>query len=293
MADKSKNSHASGDRSRHTGRDTMILLAVALLSAAGIAAGLVFGVSALWNCWFDENPRLTLRQVRLSSKDRMDYRGYWNSHRPELLRRLRLRLPIQMWTLDTEALRLELEDPGKFSSVQSARVYLTLPDTLDIELTERTPVAFVDRAGARFVVDETCMLILRRESMAAQGRWVLPVIRGGGKRDGRPGERDAALAPAVALIMEAQRNFPRLKISEIVLLPREEKMLCRFRFGSSGPESEARFPVRHYRQELGSQLKRLEGALIRFRQEGIDRREFDLSFRERLVSSPPPGWRSR
>ena len=105
----------------------------------------------------------------------------------------------------------------------------------------------------------------------------------GGKET--PGVQDQRLAPAVALIMEVQSKSGvglRLTIIEIEL-QYPKKMICRFRCGNSGTVYRAIFPIEHYDKKLSIQLSMLKTTLLKFREEGIDRHEFDLSFDGQVV----------
>ena len=294
MADKSKkpsSSGADGDRKAH--RDLLIRLAVVVLLAAGLAVAVVVAASAIYPRWFERNPRMVVRRIQISSSG-----DYWNSDRgrAELLRRLDMNDEEPLWSIDPGELRAELEDTKKFSSVQSAKVMLWMPDTLEIVLTERTPVAFLFSRSSPVVVDESGMLIKRSESMTADGDWEeLPLISGLEPRFGI-GERDPRLAPAVALIMEAQKDREPDSRIEIIRIDFEraystsggrvepEKMFCTFRFGRSEVECRAVFPVRNHEKFLGEYVYRLRTTLLRSRLKGEDFRDFDLTFGARVVA---------
>ena len=283
MADKSKNSVSSDEyRRRSARRNTAIWLAVVLCTAVALAVGIAIGVLSILPHWFEKNPRMVMRRIELTSKDRMSYNGYWSSRKGVLARRLGLKSMTSLWDIDPGELRRALEDTKLFSSIQSARVYQVPPDTLRIELTERTPVAFV--GDSPLVTDDSCMLIRRRESIVAGSKWngALPKITGVVPK--RAGERDPQLAPAVALIMEARKGASdiNLKITEIRLVF-PEKMHCRFSFGVPAREYVAVFPVRYYDRKLAVQLQALKAALIKLHQGGEDRRHFDLSFDGQVV----------
>ena len=291
MTDKNKNiDRPDGGDNRNSRRNLIICLVIVLSVAAATAVGVAFGVLALLPVWFTENPRMNIRRIELTSRGQMpNDQGYWNSHREELLRRLDLTTATLLWQCDSGELRRKLEDPRRFSSIHSARVYKEMPDTLRIELTERTPLAFVGgagRSGYELVVDDSCMLIKRRESMVSGRQWngALPVIYGVVRKN-PPGVRDQRLAPAVALIKEMRNKTGAdldLRIIAIELQP-PRKMICRFRRGNSGPEYNAIFPIPHYEKKLAVQLQALQAALFKLREEGLDRRDFDLSFDGQVV----------
>ena len=91
MADKSKNTDRSrGGESRHSQRETMIWLAVVLSVAAMIAIGIAWCVLSVLPRWFDDNPRMVMRRIELTSRNRMSDRSFWNNHKGVLIRRLEL-----------------------------------------------------------------------------------------------------------------------------------------------------------------------------------------------------------
>ena len=287
MADKSKNTDRSGGGgSRNSRRDAMIWLAVVLSVAVLIAIGIAWGILSVLPRCFDENPRMVMHRIELTSRNRMSDRCYWNNHKDELIRRLELHGSPSLWEIDSGELRRKLEDPKLFSSIQRARVYKELPDTLRIELTERTPVAFI--RGSSLVVDESCMLIAREETMVAdkkKWRGEVPDISVIAPKE-TSGVQDMSLAPAVALIKEVDnKNGADIRIRIIeVSIRQPNRMICRFRCGSSETEYRAVFPIRHYEKKLGIQVLALRTALIKFREEGLDQREFDLSFDGQVVT---------
>ena len=288
MAEKPKNNTAGERADANSKRKTAIWLTVVLLALISIIAGVVAVVFWLLPQWFERNPRMTMRRVELTSRDTMDYNGYWSDHKLELRRRLELKGRPSLWQVDPEALRRKLEDPKRFSSIRSAQVYRVPPDTLRIVLTERSPVAFVGNSG--LVTDESCMLIRRRESIVASGKWdgALPVVTGISSF-GESGTRDDRLSPAVALIMEARKNASDINLRIIgIELRHPEKMLCRFRYGKSMQEYNAIFPTRHYERKLAIQLQALKAALIRSRAEGYGDVDFNLSFEGQVVIKKRP-----
>ena len=287
MTERTKNNTSSGERKDgNSTRKLVVWLVVVLLALSGMIAAVVAGVLLLVPQWFEKNPRMTMRRIELVSRDAMDYKGYWDGNRYELMRRLELKGATSLWQIEPEALRRKLEDPKRFSSIQSAQVHRVPPDTLRIVLTERSPVAFVGNSG--LVTDENCMLIRRRESIVAGSKWdgALPVVSGI-LSVGRAGVRDDRLAPAVALIMEARKNTPEIRIIRIELRQRD-KMLCRFRFGKSVQEYDAIFPTRHYEKNISIQLLALKASVIKARTEGYGDVDFDLSFDGQVVIKKRP-----
>ena len=306
MADRPKKTSSSGAaENRKARQELLIWLTVIVLLAAAAALTVILGVSAIYPHWFEKNPRMILRRIRISSSDQSGIQNYWSTRRGrrKLLKRLELELGVPLAELDTGKVRAELEDPKRFSSVQSARVVRVLPDTLSIELTERIPLAFLDSRDSKVVVDDACMLIKRSESMAAVGKWdELPLITGLDRRTD-VGERDPRLSPAVALILETQKNRDPRTAIKIIKIEFESldpagagraepnNMLCTFRFGRPSAEDEhvyrALFPLRDLEKYLDVYLYRLVTSVVKMRQEGrSDWRFFDLTFDDMVVIRP-------
>lgn len=293
MADKSKNSISSDDlKRRRSRRNLAIWLAVVLSASAALAVGVAIGVLSILPHLFEENPRLIVRRIELTTPPDKDgnvrsYSGYWSSRKGLLKDKLeaesrekRLSGASSLWRIDPGDLRRELENPRKFSSIQSARVYRIPPDTLRIELVDRTPRAVV--RGSGLLVDETGMLFDPRESIFAGSRLPRIAVNAPGNL---PGARDKRLIPAVALIMEVNNTNlsvgGKLDVSEVRL--ESDGMVCRFMYGDPPIERRAIFPLRDYERNLARQLRALRGALKNLQPGEEGRRDFDLSFSGQVV----------
>ena len=128
MADRPKKTSSSGAAEKRKARQELLIwLTVIVLLAAALATAVILGVSAIYPHWFEKNPRMVLRRIRISSSDQ----SFWSTElgRRKLRKRLELNTGVPLAELDTGELRAELENPKKFSSVQSARVVRVLPDT--------------------------------------------------------------------------------------------------------------------------------------------------------------------
>ena len=290
MSDKPKNTARPDEKAGSSRRGIVLWLVIVLSIAAGTAVCITLGVLALIPVLFTENPRMAMRRVELISRTPMASQGYWSTNKEELARRLELNGSTSLWKNDSGELRRKLEDPRQFSSILRAHVYKEIPDTLRIEIIERTPIAFIGGTAKKgrdeLVVDENCMLIKRRESIVAGVQWngALPVISGITPQD-TPGVVEPQLAPAVALITEVQnKNGVGLKLTIIeVELKYPNKMICRFRCGGFGEEFRAVFPILNHEKQLPVQVLALKTTLLRFPEEGADRREFDLTFDGQVV----------
>ena len=276
MADKSKNTApAAGERRGH--KMALIALAVVLLAVGTAVAGVILAVHTLGPLWFGENPRLAIRRVEIASG------GYWNgnganSRENELMRRLGMRRGMTLFGVDPGKLRAGLE---RIPCVESARVYRVLPDTLRMELVERTPRAVLFDRASPLVADENGIVIERRESLVATGRWDLPLISGVSLKY-QPGQKDPRLAPAMELIMQTRSRYHNFNIREVAFKS-PDRMECFFNYGGGRTIYRAIFPVRRYESRIDGLLLALEAALIDMRRAGEDKRNFNLSFDGQVV----------
>ena len=256
----------------------LIALAAALLAVAAALTGVIVAWHTLMPLWFGENPRMTIRQVKISSGGYWNSNGYWNNRDAELLRRLGIRRGMTLFGVDPGALRGKLE---RIPCVESARVYRVLPDTLRMELVERTPRAVLFDRASPLVADENGMVIERRESLVANGRWDLPLISGVSLKY-QPGQKDPRLAPAMELIMQTRSRYHNFNIREVTFTS-PERMECFFNYGGGRTIYRAVFPVRQYERRIDGLLLALESALIDMRRSGEDKRNFNLSFDGQVV----------
>ena len=270
--DRTKKTAPAGEKTRGGRKFVFTVLAAALLIAGGAIAGTVAVVRTLGPLWFSENPRMPMRHVKIASG------GYWNNRENELLRRLGVRLGMPLFGIDPGALRIRLE---RIPCVESARVYRVPPDTLKFVLTERTPRAVLFDRASPLVADEKCIVIERRESLVANGRWDLPLITGVSLKY-QPGQRDPRLAPAMALIMNTVSRHHNFRIREVTIAS-PERMECIFNYGGGPTLYRAIFPVHRYDSRIGGLLLALESALIEVRRSGEDKRNFNLSFDGQVV----------
>lgn len=276
--DRTKTNAAAGENGRGGRKFVLTVLALALLIIGGAIVGTVVVLRTLGPLWFSENPRMSLRRVQIVSGGYWNGKGYWNNRENELLRRLGVRRGMPLFGIDPGVMRVRLEH---IPCVESARVYRVPPDTLKLELTERMPRAVLFDRASPLVADEKCVVIERRESLVANGRWDLPLISGVSLKY-QPGQRDPRLAPAMELIMNTVSRHHNFKIREVAFSS-PERMECFFNYGSGRTIYRAVFPVRRYDNRIGGLLLALESALIEVRRSGEDKRNFNLSFDGQVV----------
>ena len=221
----------------------MALFCLLLLLALALVAGMVLLLLRLPGSLTARNPRFTLKRIKVSSS------GYWQGRDRELARRISVGI----------------------QNVDSCEVLLVLPDTLELNLTERVPRAVLFASGGNTVVDEFGFQFKRGESSAAKHR--LPVIYGF-----RAGvEMTRQMAPALALIMTTIRDYPDISV-EAVSVSSPYRMTVRLTY--RGQRCTAIFPLR---QDYRFLLNTLQSSILKIAPTGVVGRTFDLQYSGRVV----------
>ncbi len=183
-------------------RALLLLLVLGLLLLA-----LALAISGARRGLFTSNPRLTLRQIRIS----VQRDGYWNGKENKLCERIGLAPGINLFAIDYAALRRKLL---AVPNIEEAEIIPELPDAVELRLLERVPRAMLGVPGSPWVVDERGVVMPRLESMAAA--WPrMPVITGLSTLPLRNGAVAENALPALELIMTALRGFPDIDIRSV------------------------------------------------------------------------------
>ena len=229
-----------------------------------------FVVFLIWfnKLMFKANPRLTFRELQVSSS------GYWHKKDDQLLRILKLKRNVNIFELDLKKIRRQLRN---IPSVEDAQVFRVLPDTLRVDITERTPRALINYPASRWVIDENGVVMERRFSMAAKIN--LPQITGipHGKLSG--GDRLPETKHALELISTILRNFPDMEM-QLVSISNPEQLDFYIRYRNRRTYRVI-MPIKN--RGLDFMLNALQSAIIhayRFRDE---RTTYNLSFDGQVV----------
>ncbi len=265
---------------RSPGERTVLALIFLLLLAALFFA-LIFAFRWLDNFMFSGNPVFALREFTVKNGI------FWGKHVYLLESKLGARAGDNLFSesLSPSVLRKKLLSvPG----IEKAEVSRRLPDTLEVWVLERVPVAQI--AGSGLVVDEHCVLIRRNESMAE--KQLLPVITGLPRCTVKPGDRLNNLAPALGLLAAAREfpdfNMDRLDVSELdagrvnkspAPVP-GSRITAYMQFRELPGVYTAVFPSNGNPRLL---LAALDSAIISACYRGDDRRNFDLTFDGQVV----------
>ena len=234
------------------------------------------GVAMWWlkHRMFEKNPRFTLKHIQVESS------GYWGKdvlRRNALIRKLDLRAGQQnLFDLDLRKLRMQLKS---LPNVADAQVCTQLPDTLLINIEERSPRAFLGRPNSRLVVDANAMVMNARECFGVHPR--MPVIVGMPHRSMRPGVIHPALREALNLIMSVQR-YDCFSVA-LVNLSRNGELfvLMDYRHNSQIRRYHVTMLTGNYQESLDILRSAIEDAL----RHGDDRTKINMSFKNQVVMS--------
>jgi hypothetical protein len=122
---------------------------------------------------------------------------------------------LNLFDLDLKVLREKLEEVPEIEKVEIRRI---LPDTLDIQITERIPVAFIERMNGAFLVDREGVVIRKSHAIDISG--VLPVIVTHKDKLPAPGEVFEEVKPALEFIQLTKKiaDYSSLRIMRMELL---------------------------------------------------------------------------
>ncbi len=199
-----RKSDASGKTPSDSGRGRRIaLFCILLLLLLGVAVGLIAILLKVPDVLLNRNKRFELKRIRVIST------GFWNGKEREIAEYIKV-APGQgqsVFTINVGDVRKRI---GNIQSIDSCEADIILPDTLELNLTERVPRAMLYPA-THIVVDEYGNQFKRSESSAANR--VLPMLY-----DLRGNEAFAKqIKPALTLIMTAIKDYPDISIKHISL----------------------------------------------------------------------------
>lgn len=242
-----------------------------------IMAGLFYGIAAIGDLLFTENPRFRLRHIQVNTI------GFWKGRDDLLTQRIGLSTGSNLFALNLRNLRQKLLD---IPCIEDASVELNLPDRVCITLTERLPRAALDPAR-KWVVDENAVVMLGAESMGNKLR--LPLISAGPTKV-QPGGIVTKMRPGLELIMVALNNFPDIHLSNIVIRDDPDRHdHCRVIFYMQyrdWRQYRVIMPLhrkKNNRQEISGLLAKLQSAILNAEWKGDTRTKFDLSYSGQVV----------
>jgi len=233
---------------------------------------------------FTENPRFLIRHVRVSSQEY----GFWKGRKDLVCDILQLKEgSTNMFSLNPLKLRRRLLE--REPSIQSVRIIRELPDTLYVNIVERTPVALVNGFHSRLVVDSKTILMQKNRCMDISS--TLPVIFGiPDVSSYPPGSAVHRYRAAVNLIMLIRTSYPDLRVGVISV-----KQKGQLEYTVYYKDNPYFYRVVMPDRELSKNLQVLSTTLEEMRKNNNPRRNINLLFRNQVIitGSPEPPRKKR
>lgn len=246
---------------------------IAVIALVLFAGGSVFLVWVLSSEMVTANPRFTLRRVLVKSHDR----GFWKGRKDLICEIFRFREgATNLFRLDPGELRNRLL--AREPSVESVRVIRELPDTLYVDIVERTPEALVNGPESDLVVDSKAILMQRNRCMDISSS-SLPVILGLPNASAYPpGSAIRKFKPAVDLIMLTRTLYPDIRIGA-VNVSHKGQLICAVYYKDGKDIYRVTMPDR----DLSRNLQVLVSTLEKMLKEQNPRRNINLLFKNQVI----------
>ena len=223
---------------------------------------------------FAQNEHFVIRQIDVRSS------GWWNGKGSEVSKLLGIKTGAT--NLFEVNLRQINEKLGAQPSIDRVSVLRILPDTLQVNIVERIPRAFLYSANSQWIVDSNG--IVMESKSCVNLRRNLPVITGF-KVDNSPltpGQDMPQLKQALDLIMSVVKKYPEIKILKVSLsTPREIQMS--FLTASADVPLCAIFP----RTKIDEKMAVLRDALKQRKATNNPAITIDLRFEGQVILKPP------
>ncbi|MBO4647849.1 MAG: FtsQ-type POTRA domain-containing protein [Lentisphaeria bacterium] len=249
-------------------RSVRIWCAVIALVIALAGSGVLIWLLA--NEMFLANPRFVLKHVRVTGHQK----GFWTDKKDLVCSILRIREnETNLFSIDLGEMRKRLLE--RESSIRSVRVRRELPDTLDVDITERIPVAQVK--DSQLVVDEQTILMQRSRCMKFDPK--LPIIVGPPEVSTYPsGSKIPQFKAAVDLIELTKTTYPDIRIGA-VKVTRPKQLVCAVYYKNERDP----YPVTMPDSDLSRNLQKLTVALEEIRHNHSPKSNIDLQFKDQAV----------
>ncbi|HBC86745.1 MAG TPA: hypothetical protein DCZ94_07320 [Lentisphaeria bacterium] len=222
---------------------------------------------------FSRNAHFMLRHIDVRSS------GWWNGKDYEMSKTLGIK------TGSANLFGIDLQNACKIlaahPSVEKVSMSRILPDTLQINIVERIPRAFLYNSNSPLLVDSNGFVMDSRSCVNMRKN--LPVITGF-KADARPmpGDEMPHLRQPLELIMLVVKKYPEIKILRINLsVPREIQM------SFMSPSSDIPLNAIMPRAKLEEKLSVLGEALKQRQLTRNPATTIDLRFEGQVVLKPP------
>lgn len=275
-------------------RKTKITFGI-LISVTALTV-IVIGLWLAWNNMFRQNDRFYVVHVNVTSAEG---RGKWHGKVKEVMPvvvqskydRKKSDVPKQelspddklftLFEIDVKKLRQNLE---KVPEIEKVSVQRILPDTLDIRIVERIPVAFLARANSEKLVDRNAVVIRKSHSIDIAG--LIPVIRNFKETPPGNGEVFDEIKSALEFIRLYREvgDFAVLKIVDINLA-KDDFVSMRIHYGGDRNDYYNIIDVPRMNPEEG--MDRILSAIQASKREGTNRRNIILRYNGQAVLKAP------
>ena len=263
-----------------------VIITIILLSA--IVTGLFFA----WRNMFWMNDRFLVLRVNVTSAEGQ---GKWHGKVKDVMpivieakkdkkdkkdtkiadKNIEQKELLNIFDLDLKVLREKLEAVPEIEKVEVRRV---LPDTLDIQITERIPVAFLEDVNAPFLVDKEGVVLRKSHAIDISG--VIPVIVTHQENTPAAGTVFEEVKPVLEFIQLTKKvaDYSSLKIIKMEL---SKKDFVTMRIHYSG-DVEDWYVIKNIPVERPSEgLDRILSGIELARKENV--REIDLGYKDQAV----------
>jgi len=239
-----------------TARRGILVLTVVVLLVAGLV-GLWAGLSYIGSLFFSRNAHFELKNIVIRSDGRLSS--------SQLMEYARLEPGVNLFEVDFESLRADLE---AVPLVESVRIRRKLPDTLFVDVTERTAVAQINWKwrSVPFLVDRHGVVMPPTRTGQA-----LPLIEGRKFDKLRPGEEIEE--PGFLFALELLSTCDTLGLSGQIAFERFDLRYPDYITAMLSDKVSARFP----RRAAGEKLIRLARIMEIAREQGRRLKTVDLT----------------
>ncbi len=220
---------------------------------------------------FSGNPHFVLTRVMVNSS------GYWRSNENEIMKLLKLEKGrSNLFALNLSDLVRKLDNEPNIEKATVARI---LPDTLQIEINERIPRAFLYGPKSGWVVDSDAILMESAKTLPSKG--MMPVITGIRlKKTDAPGTVIPELKESLRIIMLSLTKYTDIKVNTINLgIPGEIHVYFNYKNGIDAIP--AYFPAK----DVDEKLKSLNLYFMNNSASELKGRILDLRFKDMLISA--------
>ena len=183
-----------------------------------------------------------------------------------------------MFEFELRQVREALE---RVPEIEQAKVRRILPNTLDIAITERVPVAILGNTKSFWLADQNGVVLRRSRCVRIPG--ILPVIYGYKNRIVPAGSTFEDIKDALEFIRLAKTAYGEIKIVVVNVSARD--YLCMRVTFKENPADYYDVWVLRKNPELG--MDRILTSIYEIKKLGVNRRNIDLRFEKQTILRAP------